>query len=90
MTLWIIIAVVYYTLFVYVWVKGLETVRKLQPESVVTFYFVMAAIRFAMALTIVALYMLLDAHTHAEAVLFCTIFSLMYIAALVTSMTLKH
>ncbi len=90
MTLWIWVAVVYYTLFIYVWVKGLDTVQKHQPEGVVRFYFVIASIRFLMALTIVALYMLFSNHTHSEAVAFCTIFSLMYVVAIIVSIVLKH
>jgi len=90
MTLWIFIAVVYYTLFIYIWVKGLDTVQKHQPEGVVRFYFVIASIRFLMALTIVAFYMLFSTHTHDEAVVFCTIFSLMYVVAIIVSVALKH
>jgi hypothetical protein len=68
----------------------LDTVQKHQPEGVVSFYFVIAAIRFLMALTIVALYLLFDNHTHSEAVTFCAIFSLMYVVAIIVSIALKH
>lgn len=90
MTLWIIVAIVYYTLFIYSWVKGLGTVKEYQPEGVVKFYFIMASIRFIMALTIVALYMLIGHHTHQEAAVFCTTFSLMYVLAIIVSVVLKH
>ena len=90
MTLWILVAIVYYTLFIYVWVKGLGTIQEHQPEGVVKFYFVIASIRFLMALTIVALYMLFSHHTHHEAAVFCTVFSLMYAVAIIVSIALKH
>ncbi len=90
MTLWIFVAVVYYTLFIYIWVKGLDTVQKHQPESAVKSYFVIASIRFLMALTIVALYMLFSNNTHGENVVFCTAFSLMYAVAIIVSVALKH
>ena len=69
---------------------GLKAVQKYQPEKAVTFYFIMASIRFVMALTIVALYMLFSAHTHEEATVFCLIFSLMYVAMVIISIMLKH
>jgi predicted transcriptional regulator len=90
MIVWISVAVAYYALFIYIWVKGLGIVQEHQPDKAVTFYFVMASIRFIMALTIVALYLLFSTHTHREAVLFCTTFSLMYIIAIIVSVALKH
>jgi len=90
MLLWLVFAVVFYTLLIYVWVMGLKAVQKYQPEKAVTFYFIMASIRFVMALTIVALYMLFSTHTHEEAVVFCLIFSLMYVAMVIISIMLKH
>ena len=90
MILWIIVAIVYYTLFIYRWVKGLGTVKEYQPEGMVKFYFIMASIRFIMALTIVALFMIFGHHTHQEAVVFCTTFSLMYVLAIIVSVVLKH
>ena len=50
----------------------------------------MASIRFVMALTVVALYMLFSRHTHEEAVTFCLTFSLMYVAMVIISIMLKH
>jgi len=90
MLLWLVFAVVFYTLLIYVWVMGLKAVQKYQPEKAVTFYFIMASIRFVMALTIVALYMLFSTHTHEEAAVFCLIFSLMYVAMVIISIMLKH
>jgi lipopolysaccharide export LptBFGC system permease protein LptF len=90
MTLWIIVAILYYTLFIITWVKGLGAVKEHQPEGVVKFYFVMAMIRFVMALTIVALYMLFSDHTQGEAAVFCVTFSAMYVIAIVVSVALKH
>jgi len=90
MMFWIIVAVVFYTLFIYIWVKGLDAVQKHQPEGAVKFYFIIASIRFVMALTIVALYMLFGNHTHREAVVFCTTFTLMYVVAIIVSVALKH
>ena len=90
MTLWLIVAVVFYTLFIYIWVKGLGTVQKHQPEAAVKFYFIIASVRFVMALTIVAIYMLFGNHTHREAAVFCTVFSLMYVVAIIISVALKH
>ena len=77
-------------MLIYVWVRGLEAVKRHQPEKVVTFYFIMASIRFVMALTIVAFYMLFAKYTHEEAALFCTLFTLMYIIMIICSITLKH
>ena len=68
----------------------MKAVQGYQPEKAVTFYFIMAAIRFIMALTVVALYMLFAAHTHEEAVVFCLVFSLMYVAMVIISIMLKH
>ena len=90
MIAWITVAVVFYTLFIFIWVKGLDAVQRHQPESAVKFYYIIASIRFIMALTIVALYMLLDSHTHSEAVVFCTTFTLMYAVAIIVSVALKH
>lgn len=90
MTLWIFVATVFYTIFIYVWVKGLGTIKEHNPEGTVKFYFVIASIRFIMALTIVALFMLFSNSTHKEAVVFCTTFSLMYIIAIIVSIILKH
>lgn len=50
----------------------------------------MASIRFVMALTIVALYMMFSQHTQEEAMMFCLIFSLMYVAMVIISIMLKH
>ena len=50
----------------------------------------MASIRFVMALTIVALYMMFSRHTQEEAVMFCLAFSLMYVAMVIISIMLKH
>ena len=90
MTAWIVFALFFYTLLIYAWVKGLGAVQRYQPEKAVTFYFIMAAIRFTMALTVVALYMLFARHTQEEAVTFCLIFTLMYVAMVIISIMLKH
>lgn len=90
MTLWIIIAAVFYALFIYTWVKGLGIVKEYHPEGVVKFYFLAASIRFVMALTIVTLYMIFSKHSQAEAVVYCTSFSLMYVLAIVVSVVIRH
>lgn len=90
MTPWIVVATLYYLLFIYSWVKGLGMVQRYQPTEVVRFYFVVAAIRFVMALTIVALFMLFGSHSRGEATVFCTAFSLMYALAIIVSVALKH
>ena len=87
---WIALTITIYTLLVIIWVKGLGAVQKYQPDKAVTFYFIMAAIRFTVALTVVALYMLLSTHTHEEAMTFCLAFSLMYVAMVIISIMLKH
>ena len=68
---WIALTIIIYTLLVIIWVKGLGAVQKYQPDKAVTFYFIMAAIRFTVALTVVALYMLLSTYTREEAMTFC-------------------
>lgn len=87
---WIALTITIYTLLVIIWVKGLGAVQKYQPDKAVTFYFIMAAIRFTVALTVVALYMLLSTHTREEAMIFCLAFSLMYVAMVIISIMLKH
>lgn len=87
---WIVFSVFFYTLLIYAWVVGLRAVQRYQPERAVTYYFIMASIRFVMALTIVALYMLFAQHTHEEAVTFCLAFTLMYVAMVIISIILKH
>ena len=87
---WIALTITIYTLLVIIWVKGLGAVQKYQPDKAVTFYFIMAAIRFTVALTVVALYMLLSTHTREEAMVFCLAFSLMYVAMVIISIMLKH
>ena len=68
---WLVFSVFFYTLLIYAWVVGLRAVQRYQPEKAVTYYFIMASIRFVMALTVVALYMLFSRHTHEKAVTFC-------------------
>ena len=87
---WIALALVIYTILIIIWVKGLGAVQKYQPDKAVTFYFIMAAIRVAVALTVVALYMLLSTHTREEAMTFCLTFTLMYVAMVIISIMLKH
>ena len=87
---WIALTITIYTLLVIIWVKGLGAVQKYQPDKAVTFYFIMAAIRFTVALTVVALYMLLSTHTREEAMTLCLAFSLMYVAMVIISIMLKH
>lgn len=87
---WIALALVINTLLIIIWVKGLGAVQKYQPDKAVTFYFIMAAIRFTVALTVVALYMLLSTHTREEAMTFCLTFTLMYVAMVIISIMLKH
>ena len=87
---WIALAIVIYTLLTIIWVKGLGAVQKYQPDKAVTFYFIMAAIRFTVALTVVALYMLLSTYTREEAMTFCLTFTLMYVAMVIISIMLKH
>ena len=87
---WIALTITIYTLLVIIWVKGLGAVQKYQPDKAVTFYFIMAAIRFTVALTVVALYMLLSTHTREEAMTFCLTFTLMYVAMVIISIMLKH
>ena len=60
---WIVLVLVVFTMLTVVWVKGLGAVQRYQPEKAVTFYFLVAAVRFVVAITIVALYMLLSEHT---------------------------
>lgn len=90
MTGWLVLSLVFYTLLIYVWIKGMGMVQKHKPQLMVTFYYVMAAIRFSMALTIVALYMIFSTHTRQETMTFCVVFSLMYVAMVIISITLKH
>ena len=87
---WLVFSVFFYTLLIYAWVVGLRAVQRYQPEKAVTYYFIMASIRFVMALTVVALYMLFSRHTHEKAVTFCLTFSLMYVAMVIISIMLKH
>ena len=87
---WLAFSLFFYTVLIYVWVRGFGIVQRHKPQLMVTFYFVMAAIRFTMALTIVALYMILSTHTRQEATTFCVTFSLMYVAMVIISITLKH
>ncbi len=87
---WLAFSLFFYTVLIYVWVRGLGIVQRHKPQLMVTFYFIMAAIRFTMALTIVALYMILSTHTRQEATTFCVTFSLMYVAMVIISITLKH
>lgn len=87
---WIILALFVFTLLTVVWIKGLGAVKKYQPDKAVAFYFLLAAIRFIVAMTIVALYMLLGEHTREEAMQFCLIFSLMYVSMVIISIMLKH
>lgn len=87
---WIALTITIYTLLVIIWVKGLGAVQKYQPDKAVTFYFIMAAIRFTVALTVVALYMMLSTHTREEAMAFCLTFTLMYVAMVIISIMLKH
>ena len=90
MTAWIAVAIAYFTLFIYIWVKGLGIVKERQPDGMVRFYFLAVTIRFIVGLTIVALYLLFNHHTRGEAVAFCTAFSLMYVLAIVVSVALRH
>lgn len=90
MTLWIIIAAVFYALFIYTWVKGLGIVKEHQPDGVVRFYFLASSVRFVVALTIVALFLIFSKHSQTEAVVFCTSFSLMYVLAIVVSVVIRH
>lgn len=90
MTFWYIIATVYFTLFIYIWVKGLGIVKERQPDGIVRFYFLAATIRFVLGLTIVVLFLLFNHHTRGEAVAFCTTFSAMYVLAIVVSVLLRH
>lgn len=87
---WIVLVLVVFTMLTVVWVKGLGAVQRYQPEKAVTFYFLVAAVRFVVAITIVALYMLLSEHTREEAMAFCLMFSLMYVAMVIISIMLKH
>ncbi|MBO7052167.1 MAG: hypothetical protein J6W24_05835 [Prevotella sp.] len=87
---WLVFSVFFYTLLIYAWVVGLRAVQRYQPERAVTYYFIMASIRFVMALTVVALYMLFAQYTHEEAVTFCLAFTLMYVAMVIISIILKH
>lgn len=87
---WLVFSAFFFTLLIYVWVMGLKAVQRYQPEKAVTFYFIMASIRFVMALTMVALYMMFSRHTQEEAVMFCLAFSLMYVAMVIISIMLKH
>jgi len=87
---WIVLVLVVFTMLTVVWVKGLGAVQRYQPEKAVTFYFLVAAVRFVVAITIVALYMLLSEHTREEAMVFCLISSLMYVAMVIISIMLKH
>lgn len=87
---WTLCSIIFYTLMVYVWVKGLGIVKQHAPQKAVMFYFIMAAIRFTMALTLVGLYMLLSEHTQKEAASFCVTFCVMYVAMVIISIILKH
>ena len=87
---WIVFSMFFFTVLTMVWIKGLGVVKRTQPEKAVTFYFIMAAIRFLMSLTVVLLFLLFATRTHEETVIFCVTFCVMYVAMVITSIALKH
>lgn len=79
-----------YTTLATVWVRALDIVRREKPIAVVTFYFITAAIRFTAALLITAIYALLIARTHHEAVAFALFLCAVYVLTTTVATVIKH
>lgn len=90
MSVWaVFFAIFVFTLLTMVDVKGFGYVRRKSPDNMVRFYFIVVAIRFLFAVTMVGLYTLFS-NSREDTIHFAALILVLYTAMIVASLITKH
>jgi len=79
----------FFTLLGMTYIKGYDFVKAHSPERLPQFYLIMAAIRFLLIATVVAIYAVLLSN-HTATLHFAVMFLGMYVVMMVITLILKH
>ena len=85
----VFIACLTFSLLTVAYVMGARTVRKTSPDNLVKFHFIMVAIRFIFAVTIVGIFTLF-ADNRQETMHFAALILVLYIVMIAVTLILKH
>lgn len=85
----VLLSALFFTLLGTAYVKGYDMVKKRSAQHLPYYYLTMAAIRFVLVATTVAIYAVLS-EDHRETVHFAALFLVMYAVMMVITLTLKH
>lgn len=85
----IFIAVALFTLLTMVYLKGYDYVKAHAPDRLVQFFFIMVAVRFLFAVTLVGLYTFFSADRE-DTIHFAALVLVLYFAMMAVTLILKH
>lgn len=90
MSLWMVFAtVLLYTTLTVAYVRGVRMVKRLSPDNLVRFHFIMVVIRFLLSVTLVGIYVLFSKDRTAT-IHFAALVVALYLAMIAVTLILKH
>ena len=90
LTMAYILSALFFLLLGMAYVKGYDIVKRHSSDHLAHFYLIMATVRMSLALTFVAVYVLLFAQNREDAIHFALVFIIMYVVMMVITLFMRH